>query len=82
MEAGPDFAQPGIIGQFQPVHPAALSRLPGLPEWGHEASQGVKRYFLGFFVLAGVLSMMLALGLLIAWLSISVGRALSIAIRR
>ena len=34
------------------------------------------RYFLGFFVLAGVLVMMLALGALIALLSISVGSAL------
>jgi cytochrome c-type biogenesis protein len=41
---------------------------------------GVGRYFLGFFVLAGVLTMMLALGGVIALLSVSVGRALSIVI--
>ena len=38
------------------------------------------RYLLGFFVLAGVLFMMLVLGGLIALLSISVGRALSVII--
>jgi cytochrome c-type biogenesis protein len=43
-------------------------------------SQGKSRYFLGFFVLAGVLLMMLMLGLVIALLSVSVGRALSIII--
>ncbi|MCK7526837.1 MAG: hypothetical protein MZV64_59185 [Ignavibacteriales bacterium] len=37
-------------------------------------------YFLGFFVLAGVLTMMLALGGIIALLSVSVGWALSIII--
>jgi cytochrome c-type biogenesis protein len=35
---------------------------------------------LGFFVLAGVLTMMLALGLVIAALSISIGRALTIVV--
>ncbi|OGO34985.1 MAG: hypothetical protein A2Z16_02740 [Chloroflexi bacterium RBG_16_54_18] len=59
-----------------PLYPGYLAYLSG----AHHASQGAKRYFLGFFVLAGVLTMMLALGLLIAWLSISVGRALSVAI--
>jgi cytochrome c-type biogenesis protein len=38
------------------------------------------RYFLGFAVLAGVLTMMLILGALIAALSISVGDALSVII--
>jgi cytochrome c-type biogenesis protein len=39
-----------------------------------------ERYFLGFFVLAGVLVMMLLLGLIIALLSVAIGRALSIII--
>lgn len=38
------------------------------------------RYFLGFFVLAGVLTMMLLLGALIALLSVSVGQALAVAL--
>lgn len=60
-----------------PLYPGFLAYLSG----SHSALAGKRsRYFLGFFVLAGVLSMMLALGLLIALLSVSVGRALSIAI--
>jgi len=80
MEAALTSLSLGLLASFSPcilpLYPGYLAYLSG----AHEASQGVKRYFLGFFVLAGVLSMMLALGLLIAWLSISVGRALSIAI--
>ena len=72
---------PGLAGQHQPVHPAALSWLPGLPERGAAKLRTEQtRYFLGFFVLAGVLAMMLALGLLIALLSVSVGQALSVVI--
>lgn len=59
-----------------PLYPGYLAYLSG----AYQASGGNKRYFLGFFVLAGVLSMMLALGLLIALLSVSVGRALSVVI--
>src|SRR5450759_1622305 len=58
-----------------PLYPGYLAYLSGGP-----AGQGprVRRYFLGFFVLAGVLTMMLALGLLIALLSVSVGSALAL----
>jgi cytochrome c-type biogenesis protein len=60
-----------------PLYPGFLAYLSGRQEtlksrWG--------RYSLGFFVLAGVLTMMLALGLLIATLSVSIGAALSVAI--
>jgi cytochrome c-type biogenesis protein len=47
---------------------------------GQQALSGRGRYLLGFFVLAGVLVMMLALGGLIALLSVSIGSALSVAI--
>jgi cytochrome c-type biogenesis protein len=60
-----------------PLYPGFLAYLSG----GQETlayRQG--RYFLGVFVLAGVLTMMLALGLLIALLSVSIGRALSVVI--
>ncbi len=60
-----------------PLYPGFLAYLSG----GQEklaASKG--RYFLGFFVLAGVLVMMVALGGVIALLSISVGRALAVVI--
>lgn len=60
-----------------PLYPGYLAYLSG----GQEALDGrLSRYFLGFFVLSGVLTMMLALGGLIAVLSISVGRALSLII--
>jgi cytochrome c-type biogenesis protein len=60
-----------------PLYPGFLAYISG----GQEGLQGkAGRYLLGFFVLAGVLSMMLALGGIIALLSVSVGRALSIVI--
>ncbi len=60
-----------------PLYPGFLAYLAG----SQDSLQGKRgRYFLGFFVLAGVLTMMLALGGLIALLSVSVGRALSIII--
>lgn len=60
-----------------PLYPGFLAYISG----GQEGLQNKKsRYFLGFFVLAGVLTMMLALGGLIAALSVSIGSALSIVI--
>src|SRR5512138_181304 len=56
-----------------PLYPGFLAYLSGQPGTG----LGRPRYFLGLFVLAGVLTMMLALGSLIALLAISVGRALA-----
>lgn len=60
-----------------PLYPGFLAYISGGQE-GLENKAG--RYLLGFFVLAGVLFMMLVLGGLIALLSISVGRALSVII--
>ncbi|MFC2028665.1 cytochrome c biogenesis CcdA family protein [Chloroflexota bacterium] len=65
-------ASPCII----PLYPGYLAYLSGTASG--ELKKG--RFFLGFFVLAGVLTMMLILGLIIALLSVSVGRALSIII--
>jgi cytochrome c-type biogenesis protein len=60
-----------------PLYPGFLAYLSG----GQQALNGRSgRYLLGFFVLAGVMVMMLALGALIALLSVSIGSALSIAI--
>ncbi len=60
-----------------PLYPGFLAYISG----GQEGLQSkTSRYFLGFFVLAGVLTMMLALGGIIALLSVSIGRALSIVI--
>ena len=60
-----------------PLYPGFLAYISG----GQEGLQGkTGRFLLGFFVLAGVLTMMLALGGIIAILSVSVGQALSIVI--
>jgi len=70
----------GLLASFSPcilpLYPGYLAYLSG----ANTDTKGKGRYFLGFFVLAGVLTMMLVLGLLIALLSVSVGRALSVII--
>jgi cytochrome c-type biogenesis protein len=55
-----------------PLYPGFLAYLSGQ----NEAGARWQKYFLGFFVLAGILSMMIALGGLIAALSVSIGRVL------
>ena len=60
-----------------PLYPGFLAYLSGGQE-GLANSRG--RYFLGVFVLMGVLAMMLALGGVIALLSVSIGSVLSIII--
>ena len=60
-----------------PLYPGFLAYISG----GQAGLQNkTSRYFLGFFVLAGVLTMMLTLGGIIALLSVSVGSALSVVI--
>ncbi len=59
-----------------PLYPGFLAYLGG--QAGSE--EGRLRYLLGVFVLAGVLTSMLALGALLAALSVSIGRALAILI--
>lgn len=70
----------GLLASFSPcvlpLYPGYLAYLSGMDD----EARGKSRYFLGFFVLAGVLLMMLMLGLVIALLSISVGSALAIVI--
>lgn len=61
-----------------PLYPGYLAYLSG--GQAALANRQYGRYFLGFFVLAGVLVMMLLLGLVIALLSLSVGGALSVLI--
>jgi cytochrome c-type biogenesis protein len=56
-----------------PLYPGFLAYLSGQTE----QEQGKGRYFLGLFVLAGVLSMMLALGGLIALLAVPTGNILA-----
>ena len=72
------------IGLLSTTSPCVLPLYPGFLAYiagGYrQMDNRVGRYFLGFFVLAGVLFMMLMLGFVIALLSISVGRALSVII--
>lgn len=70
------------IGLLATTSPCVFPLYPGYLAY-IASSAGEKknlRYFLGFFVLAGVLTMMLALGAIIAALSVSVGSALAIVI--
>lgn len=60
-----------------PLYPGFLAYISG-GQKGLEGKPG--RYFLGVFVLAGVLTMMLLLGGVIALLSVSIGRALSVVV--
>ena len=59
-----------------PLYPGFLAYLSG----GQNARLGRSRYALGLFVLAGVLTMMLALGLVIALMAISIGSALAVVV--
>ena len=72
------------IGLLATTSPCVLPLYPGFLAYisgGQDGLQGKpSRYFLGFFVLAGVLTMMLALGGIIALLSVSIGKALSFII--
>lgn len=56
-----------------PLYPGFLAYLSGQTE----AGAGRQRYFLGLFVLAGVLTMMLALGGIIAALAVPIGSILA-----
>jgi cytochrome c-type biogenesis protein len=72
------------LGLLATTSPCVLPLYPGFLAYISGGQAGLKnktsRYFLGFFVLAGVLTMMLALGGIIALLSISIGQALTVVI--
>jgi cytochrome c-type biogenesis protein len=70
---------PLLLGLVATTSPCVLPLYPGFLAYvSGQAGTGAgrQRYFLGFFVLAGVLTMMLALGGLIAVLAVSIGRIL------
>jgi cytochrome c-type biogenesis protein len=73
------------IGLLATTSPCVFPLYPGylayLSATGEKAG-GKKRqqYFLGFFVLLGVLVMMLAIGAVIALFSLSIGRALAVVV--
>ncbi len=61
-----------------PMYPGYLAYISASREDSDKRS--IAKYFLGFFVLLGVLTMMLILGAVIAALSVSIGSALSIVV--
>ena len=66
-----------LLGLLTTASPCILPLYPGfLAYLGGQNEIGRQKYFLGFFVLAGVLSMMIALGGLIALLAVPVGSIL------
>jgi len=69
------------VGLLATASPCVLPLYPGFLVFlssGQTKDIGRGRYFLGFFVLAGVLSMMIALGGLIALVSVSIGKVLTV----
>jgi len=70
------------LGLLASASPCILPLYPGYLAYlsGNIYANSKGRYFLGGFVLLGVLAMMLTLGAVIALLSISIGSALSIII--
>lgn len=67
-----------LLGLLTAASPCLLPLYPGfLAYLASQREVGTKRYLLGLFVLAGVLTMMLALGGLMALLSVSVGSVLA-----
>jgi len=66
-----------LLGLLTTASPCILPLYPGfLAYLGGQNEIGRQKYFLGFFVLAGVLSMMVALGGLIALLVVPIGSVL------
>lgn len=63
-----------------PLYPGFLAYLSGTTSTNPLTSSGGTRALLGLAVLAGVLTMMLALGGLIALLAVSIGRVLALVI--
>ena len=67
-----------LLGLFTTTSPCILPLYPGfLAYLSGQNEMGRQKYFLGLFVLAGVLTMMLALGGLIALLAVSIGSVLA-----
>src|SRR5215211_622161 len=66
-----------LLGLLTTTSPCILPLYPGfLAYLGNQNETGRQKYFLGLFVLAGVLTMMIALGGVIALLAIPIGSVL------
>ncbi len=70
------------LGLLATTSPCILPLYPGYLAYlsGNLAAGSRQRYFLGLFVLLGVLTMMLALGLLITVLSLAIGQVLAVVV--
>ena len=70
------------LGLLATTNPCILPLYPGFIAYlsANQAANSRMRYFLGLFVLFGVLTMMLILGAIIALLAIPIGSALAITI--
>ncbi len=70
------------LGLLSTTSPCILPLYPGFLAYlsSSQAANSKTRYFLGVFVLFGVLTMMLALGSMIALLSVSIGNTLAVII--
>jgi cytochrome c-type biogenesis protein len=70
------------LGLLATTNPCILPLYPGFLAYisGNQASPGKGRYFLGVFVLLGVLTMMLAMGGIITLLSTSIGSVLAVIV--
>jgi cytochrome c-type biogenesis protein len=66
-----------LLGLLTTTSPCILPLYPGFLAYvSNQQEMGRQKYLLGFFVMSGVLTMMLLLGSLIAMLAIPVGRVL------
>jgi len=63
-----------------PLYPGYLAYISASQDSATGGKSAAKRSFLGFFVLLGVLTMMLLLGAVISALSVSIGSALSVVV--
>ena len=63
-----------------PLYPGYLAYISANRQTGAENEKKSPSYLLGFFVLLGVLVMMLVMGFLISLLSLSISRALSVVV--
>ena len=72
-----------LLGLLATTSPCILPLYPGfLAYLSGQAGSGIgrQRYFLGLFVLAGVLTMMLALGVLIAALAVPISKTMALVV--
>jgi cytochrome c-type biogenesis protein len=70
------------LGLLATTNPCILPLYPGFLAYisGNQTTPGKGNYLLGVFVLLGVMTMMLTIGGIIAWLSVPIGSVLAVVI--